>query len=563
MNPIYPKPRRLVIFAAMLFFIATNFLVSSLEAQQVIARGGEYGYQFGVYELDFYTEEKKKDPFYDLELKVVFTLPSGKEVTVDGFNDGGALFKARAYGKEVGKWRWKSQSNDPAMDGHSGIFEILPSTFRGKLRVHPQDPYQFAYHNGDWFLHLGDTGYRFVVASEPHWKEYIDQAAAMGATKIRTWFAMERSKVSDLFEGNSDVLALNYWKEIERRIRYTLENHPQIVLQLIPYAEDAPLINSYADGSRKAQKIAQYAQARWSSFPNVQWTMINDMFLVDNKEELTGREVNWQTVDQMGKDMAAREPWETLLTSHQARFTGYNFVDAPWSDLVTLEDQDQVAGLKILEYRQKVRQPIVNDEDRYELYKTPAHRRYFFRRLMWASLLSGGHATYGGLRTYEAYGGHNIGPYGDMSNEYLAWEGLDKGVSGYYDANKAGMLQQGAHDFRHIHTFFEQSGLTLVGLEPDDTFVGGDSYKAKCMRGEGRYLVYLANPSGEKPETDFPATQVAGLTVTLPEGKYTCNWFDPKSGTWIRGKLLQGGPQSLKAPAGEDWVLWIEKKSEQ
>jgi hypothetical protein len=29
--------------------------------------------------------------------------------------------------------------------------------------------------------------------------------------------------------------------------------------------------------------------------------------------------------------------------------------------------------------------------------------RYFVRRLMWASLLSGGHATYGGGRTYEAY----------------------------------------------------------------------------------------------------------------------------------------------------------------
>jgi hypothetical protein len=38
---------------------------------------------------------------------------------------------------------------------------------------------------------------------------------------------------------------------------------------------------------------------------------------------------------------------------------------------------------------------------------------------MWASLLSGGHATYGGLRTYEAFGGHNIGPTGEMSNEYI------------------------------------------------------------------------------------------------------------------------------------------------
>lgn len=541
---------------AIFIFLLTSLSVS---AQDLLVKGGPFGYQFGVYELDFHTSDKKIDPFYDVELKVIFTLPSGDEVTVDGFNDGGALFKARSYGREIGKWTWKSQSNDPDMDGHSGAFEILPSSFRGKLKVHPDDPYQFAYSNGDWFLHIGDTGYRFVVASEPHWKEYIDQTAAMGATKIRTWFAMERSKVSDLFEGNTDVLALNYWKEIERRILYTMKKHPQVVLQLIPYAEDAPLINSYAEGNRKAQKIAQYAQARWSSFPNVQWTMVNDMVLVDNKSELKGREVNWQTIDQMGRDMAAREPWETLLTSHQSRFSGYHFVDAPWSDLVTLEDLDEVAGEKILEYRKQIRQPIVNDEDRYELYRPAVHRRYFFRRLMWASLFSGGHATYGGLRTYEAFGGHNIGPTGEMSNDYLAWDGLDKGVSGYFDANNAGMLQQGAHDFRHIHGFFKTAGLTLVGLEPDDAFVGGDPFKAKCIGGNGRYLIYLANPSGETPETDFPATQAAEVSINLPNGSYTCNWFDPKSGTWIRGKLLKGGQQLLKAPAGEDWVVWIEK----
>jgi hypothetical protein len=213
-----------------------------------------------------------------------------------------------------------------------------------------------------------------VVASEPFWKEYIDQASEMGATKIRTWFAMERSAVSDLFEGNGKTIALNYWKEIERRIIYTLENHPHIVLQLIPFAEDAKPINSYTSGNPAAYKIAQYAQARWSSFPNVQWTMSNDMIVV-SKDSLKGREVHYKTINQMGMDMAAREPWGTLLTNHQSRFKGYDFVEATWSDIVTLEDLDQVAGLKILEYREKTRQPIVNDEDSNELYRPvlPTH----------------------------------------------------------------------------------------------------------------------------------------------------------------------------------------------
>ncbi|WP_439482788.1 DUF5060 domain-containing protein [Cyclobacterium plantarum] len=526
--------------------------------QNVMEKDSKQALQYGVYELSFHTSEKGKDPFYELDLKLVFTLPGGSSVTVDGFNDGGSLFKARAYCKETGIWTWESESNDPAMDGLSGSFEVLSSKLKGKLTVHPRDPYQFAYHNGDWFLHIGDTGYRFVVASEPFWKEYIDQASEMGATKIRTWFAMERSAVSDLFEGDGKTIALNYWREIERRIIYTLENHPHIVLQLIPYAEDADLINSYASGNPAAQKVAQYAQARWSSFPNIQWTMSNDMVIV-NEDSLSGREVHFETINLMGRDMAAREPWGTLLTNHQSRFKGYDFVQEPWSDFVTLEDLDQVAGLKILEYREKIRQPIVNDEDRYELYRPAAHRRYFFRRLMWASLLSGGHATYGGLRTYEAYGGHNIGPRGQMSNDYIPFEGMEKGVSGYFDANKRGILSQGAHDFRHIHQFFSTAGIDLAGMQPDDALAGNEPFKYKVIRDKENIIIYLANPSGENPGTDFPAGNVPEVEFLLENGTYQILWFDPDSGTWVRTGGITGGQQKFVAPSIEDWVLLIRK----
>src|SRR5690606_1187510 len=104
----------------------------------------------------------------------------------------------------------------------------------------------------------------------------------------------------------------------------------------------------------------------------------------------------------------------------QHRFAGYSFVDAAWSDIITLEDLDQVTGKVILQYRAKRNQPVVLDEDRYETYRFPQNRRYYFRRYMWASLLSGGHATYGGLRTYEPYNG-----------------GVS-GMRGYFDANRDG-----------------------------------------------------------------------------------------------------------------------------
>jgi len=128
----------------------------------------------------------------------------------------------------VGTWKWRSASNHPGLNGHSGSFEVKPSNLPGKLRKHPTDPRQFAYDNGEWFLHIGDTAYRYVAASEPLWQQYIDEAAQVGFTKIRTWFSSDRHDISALFTRDRQGLNLGYWDEIERRLIYALEKYPYI-----------------------------------------------------------------------------------------------------------------------------------------------------------------------------------------------------------------------------------------------------------------------------------------------------------------------------------------------
>ena len=273
--------------------------------------------------------------------------------------------------------------------------------------------------------------------------------------------------------------------------------------------------------------------------------MTNDREIV-RSGPLQGRAVAWNTIDQMGKDMRRREPWGTLITNHQMRFSGYDFGDAEWSSIVTIEDLDQVAGARILEYRAKSKVPVVLDEDRYELYRNPANRRYFFRHLMWASLLSGGHATYGGMRTFER---HN--------------ESGATGVAGYFTANRAGLLYQGAHDFVHIHEFFRDAGITLVGMTPDDALVGGDSNRWKCIHDDRTYIIYLANSDGQEPANANPATAAPTVEVQLPQGQYAVRWFDPQTGRWRDVSNVNGGLQKLTAPArpgqttAGDWVLLL------
>lgn len=534
---------------AIVLIVSNSFAQSISDKKQALL--------YSVFQLELNTLNDGYNPYYQTDLEVTFTRPDESKVTADGFYDGGLEFKARAYCDQIGTWQWQSNSNDPDLDGHSGNFEVVPSDLLGKLRISTKDPYQFAYDNGDWFLHIGDTGYRFLIPSEPLWREYIDQAAEMGATKIRAWFAMKRGTVEDLFTANQPDIALHFWREMEKRILYTLDNHPQINIQLIPFAEDTERIKAYARGDSSAQLILEYAQARWSSFPNIQWTLSNDRKIITS-ENLTGREIHPDMIDQMGADADRQEPWNTLITNHQSRFSGYDFVDAEWSDIITVEDLDQVGGEVILEFRKKGKQPIVLDEDRYERYRYPAHPRYYFRRLMWASLLSGGHATYGGLRTYEPYNGQAYTAYG-MKMEYQPNQGLESGVSGYFDANRAGILRQGGHDFRFIHQFFQDAGITLENMESNDEMAGNQPLQYKCMQGKGYVIAYLANPSGTEPGTDFPSLTIPKIDLSLTNSQYLVKWFDPDSGNWTTGSRIEGPSVSLQAPGSEDWILLLEK----
>jgi hypothetical protein len=497
----------------------------------------------GAWEKTLAPETPPPQPFFDVELHFIFTLPDGREVEAEGFFKGNNQWAGRAYCAQVGTWKWRSASNQPGLDGRSGIFEVKPSDLPGKLRKHPDDPRQFAYDDGRWFLHIGDTGYRYVTDTEPLWRQYIDEAAEAGFNKIRTWFCRGRHDVQALYAKDRQGLNLAYWDEIERRLLYALERYPHVQFQLIPYGEDWPELRLYAEGDRVAQLVARYAQARFSAFPNVHWCISND----GNVSPAEGRRnVAPASIDRIGRDMRAREPWGTLLTNHQARFQGYSFVDADWSDIITLEDRDQVAGALVLKYRAHSKDdPVVLDEDRYGNYISPRHDRYFFRRLMWANLLSGGHATYGGLNTYEPFDG----PRGI------------RGMHGYRTAVQDGRLDDGAADFPHIRRFFAEAGLTLVGMEPNDAMGGNDGHAVKVIAGEKTVIAYLQNADSRTPETANVAETPATCRLHLPPGTWRVRWFDPRTGRWHEnpggGQIGGDGVRPLKSPFPGDAVLLL------
>ena len=64
------------------------------------------------------------DPYFGMQIQVVFYRPDGSKVRVDGFYDGNSTFRARAYCDTVGRWQWSSTSNWPSLDGKRGAFKV-------------------------------------------------------------------------------------------------------------------------------------------------------------------------------------------------------------------------------------------------------------------------------------------------------------------------------------------------------------------------------------------------------------------------------------------------------
>lgn len=524
----------------LLLFFAMTFCWTGADAQVVISGNADARLR-GIYEVFLTTKKAPIQPYKPGLVQVTFTKPDKTEVNVDAFYDGGSVFRARAYCSHPGEWTWRCSSEDTCLMGKFGKFKVIESDLPGKLRQNPDDRHQFIFDNGDWYLHIGETGYRYLTATETKWKSYIDQAVQMGATKIRTWFCQGRHDVQILFSNGRSSLNLEYWKEMDRRLTYALEQYPRLQFQLIPYGEDTEELKRYAREDKMAKLIAQYAQARFSAYPNVQWCISNDREIITEGEE-SGRQIHATSIHQIAQDMVGREPWGTLITNHQSRFSGYQFTDAEWSDITTLEDLDQITGEQILKYRGISADPVVMDEDRYETYRQPEHPRYFFRRLMWASLLSGGHATYGGYRTYEAH------PIGDMGTDTVDV----RGIQGYYDGSAK---LTGGNDFIHIHSFFQEAKLTLTGLTPDDGFVGGDPLQYKCIRDEKVCVIYLANPDHSSPEKAKASDKIATVELSIPDA--TAIWFNPMTGEWSEEYNLIKGKQSLKAPSTGDWIILL------
>jgi hypothetical protein len=113
--------------------------------------------QWDVFELMLRTRQKYGNPFRDVAVRAGFRhAASGESVTVDGFHDGGDVWRVRFMPARQGAWAIRTESADPGLDRASGALQCVAPRKRflhGPLRV-----------EGHHFRHADGT-HRFLLST--------------------------------------------------------------------------------------------------------------------------------------------------------------------------------------------------------------------------------------------------------------------------------------------------------------------------------------------------------------------------------------------------------------
>ena len=479
----------------------------------------------------------------DLPLIVAYTLPSGAIKSTRGFLTGDGLMKARCYINEEGVWSWEAK-NVGGRCIKTGTFHASPSPLPGKLTISKKDPRQFQYDSGKWYLNFCDTAFRLFANEENRWKPYIDQAAQAGFNRIRSWLA---PSPDSLFQPDRKRLNLKVWDEIDLRLNYALQRHPEIQFEIILYGPEFEELKRLEEGEPSAHSALRYAIERFAALPNVHWSIAND---------LTGEGPAWEdALVMVGEILAGNDPWYSLITSCGKRFDPPTLTSKKWISFLSIFSLGQITGEKSLVARATERKPVALAQDRGEQEYPPLFPRYYFRRLFWGTILSGALPSSSGLISSEPF------------------DRKRRGIDGYYDACNSGRLRFGAHDILQVKKFFNDTKISLENWIPNDAITGSNPLLAKSILSSDQTecIAYIANPesfAGHNPDgyngihsdesTDSSETFTTA-TLELPFYSGVIKWYNPMTGLWKGEAEITKNSTTLLTPAPGDWVVWAKR----
>ncbi|MGO4472234.1 DUF5605 domain-containing protein [Arthrobacter sp. M-10] len=306
------------------------------------------------------------NPFTDVELRAVFTSPSGDTLSVPGFYDGDGLYRVRLLVPEAGEWTFTTTSNARSLDGVTGAFTAREPVAGAKGVVRVAKTFHFAYEDGSPYLPIGTTSYAWTHQGDALEKQTLDTLAAGPFNKMRmcvfpkSYLFNENEPEFYPFEGSLaagfdyDRPNPEFYRHLEHRIGQLEELGIEADLILF-HAYDRWGFSTMSPG--QDDRYLKYVVARLASHRNIWWSLANEYDLLFRKTT-----ADWE---RFAGIVLANDPSGHLLSIHNCHaFYDYS---RPWVTHSSIQRQDVHKTAEFTgEWRERWGKPVVIDECAYE-----------------------------------------------------------------------------------------------------------------------------------------------------------------------------------------------------
>ncbi len=350
-------------------------------------------------------------PFVEAQVTGIFTSPTGKELRLAGFWDGGQTWRVRFAPNEAGVWKFRTESSDPDLIT-AGRFNATPSTRRGFVRVSKARPYQFEHGDGAPFLLMGDTnwdGMSAGVGFETRFKSYINLRRSQFFNAYHTIVVNNRYDYQSneggmpyaMFDPETrDYNHLNpeYFKWVDKRVAYA-DSMGMVSILFFTWAHEIRKM-SEADYRR----LTLYIVSRYAAY-NVFWILAGDYQAYFHEPQL---------YRQVGNAVAAADPFDHPISIHPADdYVNREFANEAWLSYVMHQLREAGEFLAdSIRFDRIYNKPVVNGEYGYHVPESvhPHHGirndDAYVRTGAWSIFSAGGFFVAGFGRTFFDPDGH-------------------------------------------------------------------------------------------------------------------------------------------------------------
>ena len=512
--------------------------------------------QYTLFETHFTSTQPYENPFWDVDQRVTFTAPSGKQHIIDAYWDGGDVWRVRFSPDEVGTWSWATSCSDAGnsgLHGQQGTFECVAYTGDNPLYQHGPlkvsgDHYSITYADGTPFFWLADTAWNGVLrASAEDWERYLARRREQGFTAVQFvsthWRGLSRDHLGEVAFTGDDRIELNvaFFQRLDPKMA-AINAHglvaAPVMLWTLTETDPGQVISEAA-----AIRFCRWLQARWGAY-QVVWLVGGDgcyqaSGLVEKFQRI-GREVFDDRHDRLAtlhpcgqawiKDEFGRESWFD--------FIGYQSGHGDSEEHLRWLTQGPPAH----DWQSDPPLPVINIEPNYESHpayhsKTPFGAYEVRRASYWSLLLSPAAGVTFGHNAIWVWPPEKPEPAENHDNIGM--------VQPWHTALDTPALES----MTVLRQFFDALPWWTLHPAPE---------------------VLVTQPGIKDPRRFIAAAQTRDGTQTviyLPEGEsvtlYTsklhqparARWFDPRGGGWHPTEITALPEQTFVPPDGQDWLL--------